>query len=128
MGEKAIMMDLKPKDAEDDNPTEIQLNSGRQVVVHSGQKEELIEIMESEGEVVMKIRMTDAGPVVSVHGAHLELKATETISMEAKKIKVQAEEEAVLESKGRLKMNSSEELDINSDDHIRINGKMIYLN
>jgi hypothetical protein len=72
--------------------------------------------------------MTDAGPVVTVRGVHLELKSTETITLDAKKVKIHAQEEAVVKSKGTLKVDSAKKMDIHSDDEIRIDGKMIHLN
>jgi len=69
---------------------------------YSSEKEELIEITAPEGEIIMKVRMTDDGPVISVSGAHLELKSTETIALEAKKIKIKAEEK-VASCAGRIK-------------------------
>ena len=128
MTDKAEVLKMKPSDAGQVQKKRVQLDSGRQVLVRSENNEELIEITEPEGEVIVKVRMTDEGPVVSVTGAHLELKSTETISLKAKKIKLQAEEEAVVESKGSLSLDASKKMDVHSDDDIRVNGKMIYLN
>jgi hypothetical protein len=104
------------------------LDSGRQIIVDPSEKEEVIQIVEAKGEIAMSVRMTDAGPVVTVRGAHLELKSTETITLEARKIKIRAKEEAVVESKGSLAIDSAKKMDIHSDDEIRVDGKMIHLN
>ena len=128
MYEKAEVINLEPSPAEQCKKKRIQLESGRQVLVHSHKKEELIEIIEPEGEVVMRVQLTDAGPVISVQGAHIKLKSTETLSLESKKVKIKAEEEVVVESKGSIEIDSSNKLDIHSNSDIRINGKMIYLN
>ncbi len=128
MSKKAEVINLKQSVTGQPKKRQIQLDSGRQVLVHSGEKEELVEIVEPGGEVVMKVRLTDAGPVIVVHGAHLELRSTETIALQAKKVTIKAEEEAVVESKGSLQINSSKKMDIHSADDIRVVGKMIYLN
>lgn len=128
MVEKAEVINLEPSPAEQCKKKRIQLESGRQVLVHSHKKEELLEIVEPEGEIVMRVRLTDTGPVISFQGAHIKLKSTETLSLESKKVIIKAEEEAVVESKGSLKIDSSKKLDIHSDSDIRITGKMIYLN
>ena len=127
MSEKAEIIKLKPSDVEH-SKMRMQLESGRQVMVHSSEKDELIEIAESDGEIIMKVRMTDDGPVISVSGAHLELKSTETIALEAKKIKIKAKDKVVVESKGGLEIDSSKKISIKSGDDIRVAGKMIYLN
>lgn len=128
MRKKAQVLNLKPSDVSQDTKKRIQLDSGRQIIVDSSEKEELIQIVEPAGDVVMSVRMTDSGPVVTVRGAHLEIKSTETITMEAKKIEMRAEEEAVVTSKGRMKIDSAKKIDIHSDDEIRIDGKIIHLN
>ncbi len=128
MTDKAEVLKIKPSDAGHDLKKSVRLDSGHQVLVHSENNEERIEITEPEGDVVVTVRMTDQGPVVSVSGAHLELKSTETISLEARKIKLKAEEEAVVESNGSLNLDASDKMDVHSDDDIRVNGKMIYLN
>jgi hypothetical protein len=128
MRKKGQVLNLKSSDVSQDTKKRMQLDSGRQIIVDSGEKEERIQIVEPAGDVVMSIRMTDSGPVVTVRGAHLELKSTETITLDAKKVKIHAQEEAVVKSKGTLKVDSAKKMDIHSDDEIRIDGKMIHLN
>jgi hypothetical protein len=107
---------------------QLQLDSRRRLLVHSTAEEEVLEIVESKGEAVMTIRLTEAGPVVTVRGAHLEMKATQTLTLEARKVKINAREEAAVESKGPIRIDSSKKLDIRSDDDICVVGKMIHLN
>ena len=128
MSEKAKIINLKPLDVEHVEKIRMQLDSGRQILVHSSEKEELIEIAAPEGEIIMKVRMTDDGPVISVSGAHLELKSTETIALEAKKIKIKAKEKVVVESNGGLEIDSSKKMAIHSNDDICVAGKIIHLN
>ncbi len=128
MSEKAEIIKLKPSNVEHVEKIRMQLDSGRQILVHSSEKEELIEIAAPEGEIIMKVRMTDDGPVISVRGAHLELKSTETIALKAKQIKIQAEEDAVVKSNGSLEIDSSKKMAIHSNDNICIAGKIIHLN
>ena len=128
MGAKAKIINLNPTDGAHNKKILVEFNSGYNAVFDFGKKEEVIEITEPKGEVILKIRMHDDGPVVSIHGTRLELKSTESISMKAKKINIQAEEQAVFKSKGSLEIDSLEKMGINSNDNIRLTGKMIYLN
>jgi len=128
MSKKAEVINLERSEAEQSTKKSLQLDSGRQVLVHSDEKEEILEIVERGGEMIMAVRLTDEGPIVSVQGARLELKATETIALEAKKVKIKAHEEAVVESQGSLEIGSSKKMDIKSEDDIRVVGKMIHLN
>ncbi len=128
MSKKAEVINLEPSEAKKSNQRNLQLDSGRQVLVHSDEKGELLEILERGGEAVVTVRLTDEGPVVTVQGAHLELKATETLALEAKEVKIKAQEDASVESKGSLKIASSDKMDIHSHDDIRVVGKIIHLN
>ena len=105
MSKKAEVINLERSEEETSTKKSLQLDSGRQVLVHTDEKEEILEIVERGGEVVMALRLTDEGPIVSVQGARLELKSTETITLEGKKVKIKAQEEASIESEGKLMTN-----------------------
>jgi len=128
MPEKAEVINLKKTGDEQSKKRQMRLDSGRHVRVHMEEKEEILEIVEPEGKVVLKVRLTDTGPIITVQGARLDLKSTESLTFEAKKIKIKAEEQVVVESKGSLKIDSSEKMNIHSDQDIRVVGKMIHLN
>jgi hypothetical protein len=128
MSKKAGVLNLERSELKKRAGKKVQLDSGREILVHSDENEELVEIVEPGGEVVMTVRLCDKGPVVTIRGAHLKLKSTETVALEGKKIRIKATEEAVVESKGDLKIDSSKKMDIHSKDDIRVVGKMIHLN
>lgn len=127
MSKKAGVISLERLEGKKAAAKKLQLDSGRYILIRSKEKEELLEIVEG-GEVVVTVRLTNEGPVVTVQGAHLELKSTETLTLEAKEVKIKAEEEASIESMGKLKIDSSKKMDIHSEDDIRVVGKIIHLN
>ena len=127
MSKKADVINLEQLEGKKAAAKKLQLDSGRYILIRSNEKEEFLEIVDG-GEVVVTVRLTDEGPVVTVQGAHLELKSTKTIALEAKEVKIKAEEEASIESMGRLKIDSSQKMDIHSEDDIRVVGKIIHLN
>jgi len=128
VSKKENVINFKPADISRDIKKRIHLNSGRQIVVHSDETEELIQIVEPEGEISMTLRMTDTGPVFTFRGAQLKLESTETITLEAKKIKIHAQEKAVIDSEGEVEIDSAKKMDIHSDDDIRVEAKIIHLN
>ena len=128
MSKKADVINLKRLEGKKSIEKELQLDSGRHILIRSNEKEELLEIIERGGEAVVTVRLTAEGPVVTVQGAHLELKSTETLTLEAKEVKIKAQENASVESKGSLKIDSSDKMDIHSHDDIRVVGKIIHLN
>ncbi len=107
---------------------QLQLDSGRQVQAHSNENGELIEITEENGDIILKILMTESGPVISLTGTHLKLQATESIALQAKKISIEATEKTSLKSNGTMEIEASADIDIKSENDIRAKGKMIFLN
>lgn len=128
MSKEANVIKFKPAEVSPDSEKRLQLDSGRQIVVSSADQGELIRIVEPKGEISLTVRLTDAGPVFTVQGACLEIKSTETLSLEAKKIKIHAREETAIDSDGEMKIDSAKKMDIHSDDDIRVEGKFIHLN
>lgn len=129
MKKQAEVIDLICVHGEEHAPTsQIQFDSGHQVRIHDRENKEWIEVREPEGDVVLTVRLTKDGPVISAKGAKLELKSTGCIALEAKTIEIRAEEKAVVESDGGLEIGSSKQMEIHSEDDIRVNGKMIHLN
>ena len=128
MSKKAEVINLERSEEEKSTEKSLQLDSGRHVLVHSDERGELLEILERGGEAVVTVRLTDEGPIVTVQGAHLELKSTETLALEAKEVSIKAQENVSVESKGSLKIDSSDKMDIHSQDDIRVVGKIIHLN
>ena len=124
MNKKAEIFDFETSTQEGNKEKRVQLDSGRRIHVQCDGQEEIIEIAESNGDILMKVRMTDEGPVISAQGARLELKSSETIALEAKKIRIQAQEEAIVESKGGLDLSASKKMDLHADDDIRIVGEI----
>ena len=128
MSKKANVVKLKPATISEGGEDRLRLESGREIVARSDREEDLIQIVEPKGEITLTVRMTDAGPIITAEGAHLSIKATESVTLDAKKIRIHAEEEAVLQSEGRLQLDSADKTDIRSDGDIRVEGKMIHLN
>jgi hypothetical protein len=126
MSKKARIIDLSPSEAEE--ARELLLDSGRRVSIRSGDKEDVLEVEESTGEVVVKVRLTDSGPVISLEGARLELTALDTISLKARRVEIAAEEEAAVKSEGALDIGSKDDMDIRAEGEVRVKGKLIHLN
>jgi hypothetical protein len=127
MSKKADVISLERSEGQKATGKKLQLDSGRHILIRSKEHEELLEIVE-QGEVVVTVRLTDEGPVVTVQGAHLEVKSAEALTFEAKEVKIKGQEKVSIESMGSLKIDSSEKMTIHSKDDIRVTGKIIHLN
>jgi len=128
MSKKAKLIRLAVPGAGHDGKMDIQLESGRRLMVHSDKHEERVEIRDTEGEIVMRVCLSDDGPTITMQGARLELKSTESLSLVSKKVHIVAEEGAAIESAGSLEINSVENMEIQSEEDVCVNAKTIHLN
>lgn len=74
------------------SPPDRILPSGRSVVLRVAGSAEELEIRSPSGEVEVHILLTEAGPVVRLHGARLELQATDTVSIRGRRLEVETDE------------------------------------
>ncbi len=102
------------------------LPSGRTVTLQVEGAREAIEIRSAEGEVDLRIVLTDAGPVVSLRGARLELASPE-VAVTCKKFEVHAEDEVRLASDREVRIDG-DEVRMNTERDIHLNGAYIRLN
>lgn len=98
----------------------MKLGSGRKIKVLSQNEKEQVTIENPDGEVILKVELTEAGPIVRLKGAHLKLEALKSISLESDSVKISSKKSTVLKSKGTT--------DVFADDEIKVQGKMIHLN
>jgi hypothetical protein len=64
--------------------------SGRRYEIASGDEADRVTIRSRGGEVVLRIEITDAGPVLSFTGASVELSATKKLRMAAEEVAIEA--------------------------------------
>ena len=81
---------------------EVYLKDGRKLVVSEQAGDQLVEIRNESGMVEVRIRLTEEGPVLQMEAARLSLKASETVSIESKKVEIKSSEEMTLTAQGDL--------------------------
>jgi phage gp45-like len=119
-------MSAKPKEQltlqteEASERRELYLREGRTLSVEGAGSDELVEIRSSSGQVELRIRLTEEGPVLQMESARLQLKASEAVEIESKRIELRATE--------TVQLSSNNEVKVDADGEVRVNGKMIYLN
>jgi hypothetical protein len=104
------------------------LRDGRTLTVSGAGTEELVEIRASSGMLELRIKMTEQGPVLQMESVRLQLKATESVDIEAKQFNVRAEESVTVESKGEMKLSGEADVRVDANGEVHVKGKMIYLN
>ena len=66
--------------------------------------------------------------MLTVEHARLELRAADTIALEARRVELRAEERAELSSGGEIVLESDADLKLDARDEVRVSGKTIRLN
>jgi phage gp45-like len=111
---------LKLQTEEASDRRELYLREGRTLSVESAGSDELVEVRSSSGVVELRIRLTEEGPVLQMESARLQLKASEVVEIESRRIELRATE--------TVQLSSDNEVKVDADGEVRVNGKMIYLN
>ncbi len=104
------------------------LPSGHQVSVQIGAKGEEILVTDPQGQVAVRIELTEASPVVTLSSAQLRLEAADTVAVSCRRFEVNAREEATIVSGGTLELESSEEMYLTADADLKAVSPMIWLN
>jgi hypothetical protein len=99
---------------------EVYLREGRTLTVESSREGELVEIRSSSGQVEVRIKLTEEGPVLQMESARLQLKASESVEIASKRVEIRATES--------VQIASDNEVKVDAEGEVRVNGKMIYLN
>ncbi|TMQ13700.1 MAG: hypothetical protein E6J91_17730 [Deltaproteobacteria bacterium] len=112
--------DLEQHTEETSDRREIYLREGRSLSVEHAGSDDLVEIRSASGQVEVRIRLTEEGPVLQMESARLQLKASEVVEIESKRVEIRATE--------TVQLASDNEIKVEAEGEVRVNGKMIYLN
>ena len=128
MTHQAKIVTLDSNINKEDFSKELLLQSGRKISITGNGTEENINIIEANGDVVLKIQLTPEGPVISVQATHLRLNAKETLTLQSKEIELISESAIRIHSNGNIDLKTKENLDLTADKDIKVTGEMIHLN
>jgi hypothetical protein len=110
----------------EDSVVERRLPSGRSLVVRVDGAGEEIEIRSARGEMDVRITLTDAGPVIAVRGARLELESPD-VAVRCRTFDVHATEGLSLSSDRDVRIQA-DEVRAETKQDIHLNGAFIRLN
>ena len=114
--------------------TELPLDSGRQLLVRPRVHEgaggaESLEVRSPDGDVELRVLLTDDGPVLRFDGSCIELSATDLLKLECARFELDASESVAVRSGGGMTLDSVEEMRINvSDADFKVTSRIIWLN
>jgi hypothetical protein len=95
---------------------EVTLTSGRRYDLQAGPDADRLVVRARSGEVVLRIELTDAGPVLSFSGASIDLEATRRLRLAAQEVSVAASGDVSVSAGGALRESGR------GDHHTRVGG------
>jgi hypothetical protein len=99
----------------------LRFGSGRSLTASEAGGEEQIEIRAAGGALILSMRLTADGPVLSLSGVSLEIAAAKSLSLRAETLRVTAEKDIAIESvRGGV--------EIRANDDVAIVGERVRLN
>jgi hypothetical protein len=96
--------------------TAVTLASGRRYELSAGGDADRVIIRSRIGEIVLRIEVTDAGPVLSFSGASVELSATRRLHLAAEEVSIEATRDLSLVAGGSLREH------VGGDHHTQVAG------
>jgi hypothetical protein len=100
-------------------PTILDLQHGRTLVVEPAGDDDLVEIRAASGTVEVRLRLTDAGPVLELESVRLSLRAAQAVDVDAPEFNVNADE---------ITLAGTADVRIDADGEVVVTGETIRLN
>lgn len=94
----------------------VTLASGRRYELAAGPEADRVVVRSRSGEVVLRVEVTDAGPVLSFSGASVELVGTRRLRLAAEEVSIEAARDVSIEAGGSLRER------VGGDHHLRVAG------
>lgn len=103
------------------------LGHGRSLALVPQGNDSTVEIRAENGMLELRIRVTDAGPVLEMQGVRLALTATESIEMKAPRVMVEAGESLTLTSRGEARLLAKDRIQVRTPEYLGLDGKLVGL-
>jgi hypothetical protein len=103
------------------------IGHGRSLALVPQGHDSTVEIRAENGMLELRIRVTDAGPVLEMQGIKLALTATESIEMKSPRVMVEAEESLTLASRGEARLLANDRIHVRTTEYLGLDGKLVGL-
>lgn len=118
----AIDVDLQ------DGDLEVPLSSGRALTVIRTRTGDEVQLRSPEGELEVRLLVTDDGPVVRMRAARLEVDAVEDVNLTCERFAVHATEEMKLTTDGQLRLRAQQQVLIRAKEELDLKGRPVRTN
>jgi len=103
----------------------LELREGRTLSVTEG---DLVEVRAASGQLELRIRMTDDGPVLELESVRLMLKATESVDVECEDFNVNAQRSVGIAAQSEITISGAADVRVDAEGEVHVTGEIIHLN
>lgn len=107
---------------------DLELKHGRKLRITHEAGGDLVEIRGSSGALEIRIEVTENGPVLRMESFRISLKAAESVDVECKEFRVNAEKGVAMKSQGSIKVTGEAGVEVTANGEVHVKGTKIYLN
>ena len=104
------------------------LPDGRQLVLSWADDSGELALHAPDGQLEITIQITPEGPVLQLSGGRIELKSTDSVSIQSREIHLDATEKTTLRSGDGVEIVSEGDTEVTAQGDVRILASMIHLN
>lgn len=104
------------------------LDQGRTLQLAREGNQQLVEIRAASGQLEVRIKLTDEGPVLQMEAVKVAVTTEEAFEIKCKTFSVEASQDTIIQTGGELKMKAEGEISLDSPEDVRLRGKIIWLN
>jgi phage gp45-like len=106
----------------------VPLRGDRTLTLLPAGRDDLVEIRAGDGQLQLRVRLTDEGPILEMDSVRLQLRAQESVDVECKDFNVNAERQVGLSSEGGITVDGKADVTVTAEGEVRVTGEMIWLN
>src|SRR3954466_10245406 len=121
-GNRKEKVTIQTPTVEEEESREVFLREGRTLAIKEQGGDQILEVRSGGGQIELRIRLTEEGPVLQMESAKLQLKATESVEIESKRVEIRATESATIESAGTLDLKSEGDTKVEAEGEVRVQG------
>lgn len=118
--------DTETAEARDER--KLYLDQGRTLQLARDGSQQLVEIRAASGQLELRIKLTDEGPVLQMEAVKVAVTTEEAFEIKCKTFSVESSQDTIIQTGGELKLKAEGEVSLDSPEDVRVRGKVIWLN
>lgn len=103
----------------------LELPEGRTLEVTEG---DLVEVRAASGQLELRIRLTEDGPVLELESVRLKLTAAESVDVECEDFNVTARSSVGIAAQSAISVSGKADVRVDAEGEVHVTGEIIHLN